>query len=119
MEKTYKRASNACVIFFLSRVKSVLNITVFCCKSEKCCNFAFLLYFLAFYDYLWRFMILFGTFMTLYGIFWHFWPVTLFCGEFTFVAIYTLFWVKIFWHKPCLCKFFVFFHVCCRGALLF
>ena len=35
--KTYKRASNACVNF----LKSVPNFTLFCCKSELCCNFAF------------------------------------------------------------------------------
>ena len=50
--------------------------------------------FLAFYDYLWRFMVLFGTFVALYGTFWHFWPVTLFCGEFIFIAIYELYQVK-------------------------
>ena len=40
--KTYKRASNACVNFFLGRVKYVPNFTLFCRKSELCRNFALL-----------------------------------------------------------------------------
>ena len=97
-------------IFFFAQVKSVPNFMGFCCKSEKCCNFALLLsLFLAFYKYLWHFMILFWHF---YDTFWNFWPVTLFCGKFTFfVAINAHFRVKLFWHKPCLCKSFVFFYV--------
>ena len=39
--KTYKRASNACVYFFIVWVKSVTNSTLFCHESELCCNFAF------------------------------------------------------------------------------
>ena len=104
--KAYKHASNACVNFVLAWVKSVPNFMVFCREREECCNFALLLSFWAFYDYLWRFMVLFGTFMELYDTFWHFWPVTLFWWEFTFVAIYSLFGVKIFWHKLCLFNFF-------------
>ena len=38
--KTYKRASNACVNFFIVLVKSVINSTLFCCKSEICCDLA-------------------------------------------------------------------------------
>ena len=37
--KTYKRASSACVHFFLHRIKYVLNFTLFCPKSDLCCNF--------------------------------------------------------------------------------
>ena len=40
-EKTYDLASNTCVIFFIVWVKSVINSTLFCCKSELCCDFAF------------------------------------------------------------------------------
>ena len=38
--KTYERAKNACVIFFLVWVKSVQNFTLFSRKNELCCNFA-------------------------------------------------------------------------------
>ena len=37
--KTYGRASNACVSFFLARVKSLPNVTLFH-KNELCHNFA-------------------------------------------------------------------------------
>ena len=40
--KTYKRASNACVNFFLAWVKYVPNFTLFCRESELCCDFALL-----------------------------------------------------------------------------
>ena len=40
--KTYKRASNACVNFFIAWVKYVLNFTLICCESELCCDFALL-----------------------------------------------------------------------------
>ena len=40
--KTYKRASNACVSFFLGWVKSVPNFRLFCCESELCRDFGFL-----------------------------------------------------------------------------
>ena len=36
--KTYKRASNARVNFFIVWVKSVTNSTLFCFKKELCCN---------------------------------------------------------------------------------
>ena len=39
MEKTYVRASNVCVNLFVVLVKSVTNSTLFCRKSELCCNF--------------------------------------------------------------------------------
>ena len=35
----YEGASNACVIFFLARVKSVPNFTLFRCEDELCRNF--------------------------------------------------------------------------------
>ena len=38
--KTFQRASNAGVNFFLAQVKCVPNFTLFCCKSELCCDFA-------------------------------------------------------------------------------
>ena len=38
--KTYERASNACVNFFLPWVKSVPSFTLFCCKNELYRNFA-------------------------------------------------------------------------------
>ena len=38
--KTYKRTNNVCVNFFLARVKSVPNFTLFCRKSELCRDFA-------------------------------------------------------------------------------
>ena len=38
--KSYEHASNACVNFFLSRVKSVPNFTLFCRKNEVFRNFA-------------------------------------------------------------------------------
>ena len=40
-KKTYERASNAHVNFFLAHVKSVPNFTLFCRKNELCCDFAF------------------------------------------------------------------------------
>ena len=40
MEKTYERASNACVDFFIVWVKSVTKSTLFCRKSELCRDFA-------------------------------------------------------------------------------
>ena len=40
--KTYKRASNACVNFFLAWVKSLPNLTLFCCKSYLCRNITLL-----------------------------------------------------------------------------
>ena len=58
---------------------------------------------------LWLFMALYGTFSHFYGTFWHFWPVTLYFGEFTFVAIYASLWVNWGLHKPCLCNFFLSF----------
>ena len=45
-----------------------------------------------------NFFALFGNIWHLYGTvwhFWHFWSLTLFCGEFTFVTIYALFSGKI------------------------
>ena len=38
--KTFQRASNAGVNFFLAGVKCVPNFTLFCCKSELCRDFA-------------------------------------------------------------------------------
>ena len=35
--KTYERASNACFIFFLARVKLVPNCMLFCRKNEVWC----------------------------------------------------------------------------------
>ena len=56
--------------------------------------------------------------MTIYGALWYFWhfygtfcTFGLFWEEFTFVAIYALFRVKLFWHKSCSCNLFVFFYV--------
>ena len=40
--KTYKRASNACVNFFLAWVNYEPNFTLFCRESELCCNFVLL-----------------------------------------------------------------------------
>ena len=37
--KTYKRASIACVKFFLTMVKYVQNFTLFCHKIDLCCDF--------------------------------------------------------------------------------
>ena len=45
--KTYKRASNACVIFFFALVKSVPSLKLFCRQSELCHGFAL------FGEYLW------------------------------------------------------------------
>ena len=38
--KTYERASNACINFFLAWVKSLPNFTLLCCKNELCRDFA-------------------------------------------------------------------------------
>ena len=38
--KMCESAKNACVNFFLGRVKSVPNLTLFSRKNELCCNFA-------------------------------------------------------------------------------
>ena len=38
--KTYERASNARVNFFLAGVKSLPNFMLFYCKNELYCNFA-------------------------------------------------------------------------------
>ena len=52
-------------------------------------------------------MVLFGTFGLLHCF--AFLAFTLFCGEFTFDAIYTLFYVKLFWQKLSFCNFFCLF----------
>ena len=82
------------------------------CFVAKVRNVAILrFFFVVIFDILWllkRFMVLFGTVMGLYGTFSRFWPVTLFCKEFTFVANYALFGVKQFCYKPCSCKFLSF-----------
>ena len=101
------------VYFFFELMENLRKIfTVFCCKSEECRNFALLLIFFC------HFMTVYGTiwcFLALNGNFWHVWPVTLFCGTFTFVAVHALFRVIFFWHKPCSCNFFAFFHVWAMG----
>ena len=78
--------------FFSSWGKNLCRILL--CYVAKVMNVAILRFYchsLAFYDNLWHFMVLFGIFMALYVTFWHFCPATLFCGEFTFVTIFTLF----------------------------
>ena len=40
--KMYKRASDACVNFFLACIKYVSSLMLFCRKSELCCDFVFL-----------------------------------------------------------------------------
>ena len=67
----------------------------FSAKVRNVAMLRFYWHFLAFFDYLWRFMVLFGTFMALYGTFWRFWPVKRFSVDFTFVAIYRPFSGKI------------------------
>ena len=78
-------------IFFT--VKSVQNFWYFFCKSWECCNFGVLL---SFFGHFITIYVALCYFLALYGAFGHFWPVTLFCEEFTFVAIYRIFWVKLF-----------------------
>ena len=75
--KTYKRAGNACVIFFLARVKSVPNFTVFCWKSEECRNYALLSSY-------------FGKFVTIYGALWYF--LALLWHFMALLACYTVLW---------------------------
>ena len=58
--------------FFSSLGKT--SAKVFGVLSQKWVILQILFHFLAFYDYLWRFMILYGTFMALYATFRHFWP---------------------------------------------
>ena len=36
--KMYELVNNVCAHFFLARVKSVPNFTLFCCNNELCCN---------------------------------------------------------------------------------
>ena len=77
--KTYKRASNAHVIFFLAQVKSMPNFTFFCRKSERCRNLLF------------SFVVIFWHFMTIYGALWDFLKIL---GHFMplFLACYTVLW---------------------------
>ena len=66
----------------------------------------------------WPFLAHCGTLCYFLALSGSFGPFTLFCQEFTFVIIYALFKVKLFWHKPCLCKIFVFLHVCLGSVWL-
>ena len=90
--KPYKRANNVPVKFFLFWVRFEPNFMLSCCMSQFCsfwCNF--FLHILQIHGTLWHFLALFGSLR----------PFTLLC-KFTFVAIYTLFWVKFFLLKPCI-----------------
>ena len=105
-KKTYEHASNAGINFFLAWVKSVPNSKLFCRKNELCRNFALFMVILknrkTFINHIFIASIdvwqskFDHTFCKIY--------FTLFRHELNFVAIYTLFWVKSFWLKPCLCK---------------
>ena len=65
---------------------------------------AFWWYFLAHFGTLCNFLAFFCTIW----VFWAFYPVL---SQIWFVVIYALFWVKLFWLKPCLCKKVVFLHL--------
>ena len=55
---------------------------------------------------------LYVTFLSFVGTVWVFWAFYAVLSQIRFVIIYALFWVKIFWLKPYLCKTVVFFHLC-------
>ena len=115
---TFKRASKACVIYFLALVKYVPNFTLFCRESELCCNFSILgVIFLAFHWEIFTFIFKIGTNKLNYIIlaFIDMWQssfahtcyqihITLFCQKITFVKIYSLFQVNFFWIQHYLCK---------------
>ena len=109
--KTYKRASNAHVNFYASLGKICAKF--YGVLSQKWGMSQFCVISVIFsVGILWIFMARYGTFWHFHDTLWHFWPVTLFCGEFLFVTIYALFWVKLFYNEPYSCKFVVFFHIC-------
>ena len=64
---------------------------------------------IAFFGTFWNFIFLFVFFCTIWVFFWAFYAVLL---QIRFVVIYALFWVKLFWLKPCSCKKVVFLHLC-------
>ena len=116
MEKTFQRASNAGVNFFLARVKCVPSFTLFCCKSELFCNFALLggntegfLFgkylniavkrgFIVYYYIIVASIDVWQSYFAYTCCQTHF---TLFFRKFTFVASYALSQVKLFLLKPC------------------
>ena len=70
-----------------------------------CFFFAFFLHILEFNDTFWHFFCTIWVFLAIYTV----------LSWIRFVVIYALFWVKLFWLKPCLCKKVVFFHLCNWG----
>ena len=125
--KTYKRASNAHVIFIVC-LKSVTNYMLFCCKSELCCDFellgAILMDFnlVIFLLYLKREKkkIIYGINVASLAVFRSYFAHSCcliyfmffllqihFCRKFTH-----LFQVKYIGFNPCLFKKVVFFHFC-------
>ena len=124
--KTFQRGSNAGVNFFLAQVKCGPNFTLFCCKSELCRDFTLFWvtrkgFYFVFLKYCCQKRFFYYYYLIVASIdVWqsyfdhtccqtHF---TLFCREFTFVAIYAPSRVKQFLLKPCWGKKIVFFHVC-------
>ena len=97
-------SGNARVIFFLAWVKLLPKFSVFCRKSEECCNFYFIFWhFLTIYGalwyfmaLLWHFMPLFGTFGLVYGL-WRIYSFRNLCPI----------WGEIFSNKPCSRNFFL------------
>ena len=96
--KTYERANNVCVKKILYRVNSLKNFTLFCQESEYCraCEIFGRICWHIFF----LFMLLFCIFCTIW-VFWAFYAVL---SPIRYVVIYSLFWVNIFWLKPCSCK---------------
>ena len=99
-KKTYECASNACVNFFLARVKYVANFTVLFAKVR---NIAIL----HFYCHFFHFMTINGALEFFLALLWHFMAIV---STFTLLHYFVensllsqfthSFWVTLFWHKP-------------------
>ena len=102
--RKYERASNVCVKFFLARVKSVPNFTLFCCKNELCCDFVLCRVILITFKLVYfkkRKFVIYNIIVASIDVWQSYFAhsfckmhFTLVCCKFTFLAIYTLFLVN-------------------------
>ena len=83
------------------------------CLVAKMSYVASLRFFVSFFGTFWNLMLLFCFFGTIW-VFWAFCAVLL---QIRLVVIYAIFWVKLFWLKPCSCKKVVFLHLWFRHSL--
>ena len=80
---------HACVNFFLAWVKSVPSFTVFCCKSEECCNISL------YRDFFWHFMTIYEALWYFLASLWHLMAIL------ALLACYTVLWRIHFWRNLC------------------